>query len=335
MPILLATALLLAHTVPTAPAPAAVAPLDIHIGPATRLLVLSAHPDDETLGAAGLIRRVVTSGGKVRVLLMTSGDGFPQGVQLEDKIAHPTAADYRSYAALRERETLAAMSGLGVAPQQVTFLGFPDEGLCELASKYVSARVHAYESPYTDRVSPPATERVIRDVQYRGVDVRREIEQVVRSFAPTIVLLPHPGDEHPDHCSTHLFGREAFADLAQHGQLPHFRILHYLIHYRQWPVSADAGTGADLRPPAGFPQSQGQWRALRLNAAETDAKRRAIAAYASQMLVLGHFMPAFGRNTELFLEGEPASSPKCWCNGVNIATEVPTAKARRRPPRHS
>jgi LmbE family N-acetylglucosaminyl deacetylase len=41
-------------------------------------------------------------------------------------------------------------------------------------------------------------------VKYRVVDVRREIEEAVERFGPTLILLPHPKDDHPDHCSTHI-----------------------------------------------------------------------------------------------------------------------------------
>jgi len=44
-------------------------------------------------------------------------------------------------------------------------------------------------------------------------------------------------------------------------------------------------------------------------------------------------MLAFGRSNELFLEGEPASLPECWCDGENVATEVPPARYRRGPPK--
>ena len=45
----------------------------------TRLMVFSPHPDDESLAAAGLIQRVLSLGGSVKVVFMTSGDGFPKG----------------------------------------------------------------------------------------------------------------------------------------------------------------------------------------------------------------------------------------------------------------
>ena len=140
-----------------------------HLGIATdhstRLLVVAAHPDDETLGAGGLIRRVTAQGGAVRVVWMTSGDGFPEGVETAEGVTHPTPQDYRSYGGLREFEARAAMASLGVDRQSLTFLGFPDEGLCELASTYLSAKMQVFRSPYTGRISPPFTERVIRGVR--------------------------------------------------------------------------------------------------------------------------------------------------------------------------
>jgi LmbE family N-acetylglucosaminyl deacetylase len=231
----------------------AVPPLDLTIGPTTRLLVIAPHPDDETLGAAGLIRRVITRGGTVRVAWMTSGDGFPEGVETEDGITHPRPQDYRSYGTLRDREARAATGALGVTGRSLSFLGFPDEGLCELASTYLSAKARAFESPFTDRISPPLTEQLIRGVRYRGYDVRRELERLFVAFAPTVVASVHPEDEHPDHCSTHIFVHEALDALSAQGRTRP-RMLHYLIHYGHWPLTPDAGVGSELRPPAGFPQ---------------------------------------------------------------------------------
>jgi LmbE family N-acetylglucosaminyl deacetylase len=304
--------------------------LDIATDHSTRLLVVSAHPDDETLGAGGLMRRVAAQGGAVHVVWLTSGDGFPDGLETAEGVTHPTPQDYRSYGGLRESEARAALAFLGVDRRTLTFLGFPDEGLCELASTYLSAKMQAFRSPYTSRISPPFTERVIRGVRYRGSDVRRELERLLVEFSPTVVVIPHPEDAHPDHCSAHIFMREALDALAARGR-PRPRILHYLIHYQRWPLSADAGTGGDLQPPAGFPPAEGRWESLALTRDEAAAKKQALLVYRSQMLVIGRFMLAFARNNELFLEGEPASMPECWCNGENVATELPPSEYRRRP----
>jgi LmbE family N-acetylglucosaminyl deacetylase len=307
----------------------AVPPLDLTIGSATRLLVIAPHPDDETLGAAGLMRRVISRGGAVHVVWMTSGDGFPEGVETEEGITSPKLQDYRRYGRLREGEARAALGALGVNRRALSFLGFPDGGLCELASTYLSAKVHAFESPYTDRISPPLTEQVIRGVHYRGTDVRRELERILIAFAPTVLVTVHPEDEHPDHCSTHVFVREALDALFARAQ-GRPRVLQYLIHYGGWPLSAAAG--AELEPPAGFPAAEGRWASLTLQPDEIAAKKQALLDYRSQMLVIGRFMQAFARSNELYLEGEPASLPECWCeNGVDVATELSAGKYRRRP----
>ncbi|MGE5245345.1 MAG: PIG-L deacetylase family protein [Betaproteobacteria bacterium] len=317
---------------PAAGAAPRVRALALSVTPATRLLVVSPHPDDETLAAGGLIERVREAGGQVRVVVVTSGDAFAEGVETEDGISRPRPSDYRNYGTLRERETTAALELLGVASRDITFLGFPDDGLCQLASKYLSAKASPFSSPYTQRRSPPTTEQIVRGVAYRGIDVRRELERLFVEFAPTVLVIPHPEDEHPDHCSTHIFAREAI-DAVWPRRRTRPRIVQYLIHYGQWPMSAEAGAGSELRPPTAFPAREGRWASLKLTAAESVAKKRALLAYSSQMLVIGRFVLAFGRSNELFLEGEPASLPECWCSGENVATEVPPEKRVRRPPR--
>lgn len=328
--VLLATAGVAAQPVPP---PAGPRPIDVAITSSTRLLVLSPHPDDEVLGAGGLMRRVIAAGGRVRVVLLTSGDAFAEGVETLDGISSPTAGDYRDYGTKRESESLAALGRLGLDARSVTFLGFPDDGLCQLAKHYLSAR-RAFESPYTDRVRPPTTEQVIRGVRYRGVDVLREIERIMVEFEPTLLALPHPQDEHPDHCSTHVFGKDAVEALARRHESPRVRVLHYLVHYGQWPLSPDAGVGSVLSPPGGFPPNQGRWVSLALTDAEASLKKEALLAYPSQMLVIGRFMLAFGRTNELFLEGETASSPACWCaDGNNVNPDVSIPRGPRRSPR--
>ena len=57
---------------------------------ATRLLVIAPHPDDEVLGAGGLMQRVHATGGAVRVVYLTDGEGYPEGVMESDHTLKPT-----------------------------------------------------------------------------------------------------------------------------------------------------------------------------------------------------------------------------------------------------
>ena len=65
--------------------------------------------------------------------------------------------------------------------------------------------------------------------------------------------------------------------------------------------------------------------------AEAALKQRVIAAYPSQMAVMGRFLTAFARPDELFLEGAVMSPPECWCDGTHVATEAPPGRYRHVP----
>ena len=80
-----------------------------------RVLVLSPHPDDETLGCGGSLCGHVAAGDEVRVVFLTSGE-------LGDKGRDPAQT-----ARVREEEAAAAAAILGV--QHIEFWRQPDKGL--------------------------------------------------------------------------------------------------------------------------------------------------------------------------------------------------------------
>ena len=283
------------------------------VGP-VRALVISPHPDDATLAAGGLIQRIIRDGGSVRVIQMTGGDGFPKGVTTLNPRAHPDPIAYRLYGSLREREAIHALHRLGVGRSRIRLLGFPDEGLCLLAGTAPADR--PFTSPYTQREAPPASEQLIPGAMYRRDDLVRELTSLITVFHPTLIVLPHAGDEHPDHCATHLLIHQALAEAMRAGMRPP-RILHYVLHYPTWP-DAIAGDGLQTPPQNGH-AGEWQWRSLALTPNELTTKRHALDAYRSQQLVMADFMKAFERSNELFIEGEPPAPFPCWCNGDNIA----------------
>lgn len=278
-----------------------------------RAIVISPHPDDATLAAGGLMQRIIQRGGTVHVVQMTGGDGFPKGVTTLTPGLHPTPTSYRLYGDLREREAIRALRTLGVHRSRIRLLGFPDEGLCLLAEP---GSGEPLASPYTLRQSPPVTQQIIPGAMYRHDDVLSELTRLIEDVRPTLIVLPHSGDEHPDHCATHLLVHQALAAAVADGISPP-RLLHYILHYPSWPA-ADGGE-ATIAPPSAGHASDWTWMTFPLRPAEQAAKNKALDFYRSQMLVMPEFMKAFERTNELFLEGEPASPFPCWCNGENIA----------------
>ena len=100
-------------------------------GAAGGILVVSPHPDDETLGVGGLLRDLVGSGWAVRLASVTDGEA-----------AYPAAP---GLGAVRRRELSLALSRLGVAgATTVHRFGLPD------------GRVAAHEGPLATRLAPLA-----------------------------------------------------------------------------------------------------------------------------------------------------------------------------------
>ncbi|MEU1973503.1 bifunctional PIG-L family deacetylase/class I SAM-dependent methyltransferase [Microbacterium sp. NPDC019599] len=85
------------------------------------LIVVAAHPDDETLGAAGLIRRVRRAGGRVRVVVATDGEG-----------SHPDSPSHSPARLAKRRRSEARRAVDALADGiEVQFLGLPDGALSE------------------------------------------------------------------------------------------------------------------------------------------------------------------------------------------------------------
>ena len=267
----------------------------------TRLMVFSPHPDDETLGAGGLIQQVLRRGGEVKVIFMTSGDGYPEGVEMEDRIAHPTAQDYREYGTLRQKEALRVLATLGMKEKDIIFLGFPDGGLYSILSKYQSDDGPDYTSPFTLENRPPVPDVLLPNIEYNGEDLKREIRQLLTDFRPTLITTVHGRDQHPDHCSTYFFVWEALNELETKTPSFHPYLFTFLIHFGQWPMGEDAGFGSRLFSPQGFSEKEDQWVSLPLSPMEVETKRRALLLYRSQMLVMGRYLLSFARANELFL----------------------------------
>ncbi|MDQ0770854.1 LmbE family N-acetylglucosaminyl deacetylase/protein-L-isoaspartate O-methyltransferase [Pseudarthrobacter defluvii] len=84
-----------------------------------RFVVLAAHPDDETLGAGGLMASLAALGAAVEVVLCTAGEG-----------SHPDSPTTKpeQLAHTRLTEFAAALAALGLEGRW-TFIGLPDRGL--------------------------------------------------------------------------------------------------------------------------------------------------------------------------------------------------------------
>jgi LmbE family N-acetylglucosaminyl deacetylase len=223
---------------------------------ARRVVVLSAHPDDETLGAGGLIAACARSGAEIAVLVATDGEASHPGSP-----THPPA----ELAMIRRRELHAALGRL--APDaQLTFLGLPDGRL--------SGYEHVLAAELATAVDGPAT----------------------------LLITPWADDGHPDHEACARAGARVAAEReSQHWQFP--------VWAWHW---------AD---PAGTDLPRHRLRRFDLDAADSAAKRAALAEHVSQHAPLSdhpadaailapHVRAHFERPYECFVvDAAPAEQP--------------------------
>lgn len=118
------------------------------------VLVVAPHPDDETIGCGAAIARFCEEKQPLRIVIVTDGRASAKSARISpDELA-----------VLRRKETLSATGKLGVAEQDVIFLGYPD----------------GETTPFIDRIS-------------------HDIAAHIAGFAPSVIFSSHPLDEHCDH----------------------------------------------------------------------------------------------------------------------------------------
>jgi len=279
---------------------------ELQVPPHLRLLVFAPHPDDETLAAGGLIQRVLAKQGTVRVVFVTNGDGYVDGVRKEVNRSRTSRSDFIEYGRRRHDEAVSALHDLGLQAHDGVFLGFPDDGIDDLWAGHWSIR-KPYTSPYTRSDRPPYKDSLSQRVEYAGVDLEGELTRTLEDFRPDWILMPDPRDRHPDHCTTGVFVLDALRKLRHDATSPFSRteVLTYLVHYPDYPASPAwvkeiEGAGVGGSPTARRVLSAARWLNLPLSSTELAGKRAALGAYRSQVLVMNPFLKQFLRPIELF-----------------------------------
>ncbi len=201
-----------------------VATLDAILGTGG-LVVVAPHPDDESLGCGGLIALACAAGHAVRLVVLSDGCGSH---------THSRSHPPERLRALRETETLAAASELGLAAEHVRFLRLPDASVPSVGPEAEAAAA--------------------------------AVVAAARDCAAGAVCVTWGHDPHCDHQAA-----AAIVGLAR-PRLAEARVFAYPVWGWTLPPETEVGPA-----PAG----------IRLDVGRAgDAKRRAVAAHASQTTAL-------------------------------------------------
>lgn len=276
----------------------------------TRVMVLAPHADDESLATGQLIAAARRDGLPVSVVFLTNGDGFTRAAEetLADSGGLPDPSEYLELAQTRQVEARAAAAALGVPDGNLFFLGYPDRGLKEMLVEHWSAAA-PYRSPYTGRSTSPYPDSHHQAAPYAGETLLEDLEELMATFHPTLLAIPHPDDLHSDHWATSVFGRLAVLRLVAQGRLtsPGPRLLDYVVHAGPWPWPPWPAPYLPLTAPQSLATSGTVWEFRPGDRLSRHQKELAIASYRTQLKVSRGYLGAFDRANELIGEVSPSA----------------------------
>jgi len=208
-----------------------------------KVLVFSPHPDDETIAAAGFIYDSIQRGAEIKIVLVTDGNKH----HLKDR---------------RYEEFRQATSILGVSPENLLFLNYPDGQLKE----------------------------------ENQADLTAKLQEIIDQYEPQYIIYPSSRDSHPDHATT---GRLVENILKNNQKTTAYA---YLVHCRHWPQPKKRAYNLYLLPPIKFISFDDNWQKLILDNSALVKKREAVMAYQSQIRepILRSLMLSSIRQNELF-----------------------------------
>lgn len=264
-----------------------------------QVLLFVPHSDDESMAAAGLLQQAEAMGGNPQVVLVTGGDAFKLAAEAYYK-GRLRKDQYVTFGEHRLGESRSALQRLGLSTDQPIFLGFPDRGLDRLWMEcWHSAKPCASETTGATRVPYPQARRP--GAPYSGEELLREIEEILRSARPAVVVYPHPNEAHVDHWGLSNFVSAALEELRRtepDWQPPKEWL--YLVHRGDWPAPKGYRPHDELLPPEKLAGGMTTWLTRPLTEAEVERKREAINQYGSQTQILRRYMESFIRSNELF-----------------------------------
>lgn len=213
------------------------------------VLIIAPHSDDESLAAAGLLQQAEAEGADPHVVLITGGEAFIWSAKAHYRRWRLTSTDMLAFGEHRLLESQNALQALGLPPERLIFLGYPDR------------QVHHFWTGCWGQESPCTGPFVqVEDVRYEyarstgspfeGEVLLRELVELLSEMRPGLVVYPHPNDAHVDHWGLSAFVTAALEQLRRSDptwQPP--REWLYLVHRGQWPAPKGYRPGDPLLPP--------------------------------------------------------------------------------------
>ena len=178
------------------------------------ILIFCAHEDDDTADP-GIIEAATENYIPIHFVYFTSGDAGG----CDRFFMHSCdAARAMDFGEVRMQEARASLAHLGVAPENLFFLGLPDGGLEEIwfhhrhaSDPYLSVLLASEHSPYREASIP--------NLPYSRDAMIDAAKQFIQRFKPDMILTGHPDERHVDHRANNWIVVSAMQDLLREGAI--------------------------------------------------------------------------------------------------------------------
>ena len=226
------------------------------------LLVIGAHPDDETMFAGGTLAWAAGRGMAVQVLGVTRGEGGDRG--------EPPVTTQEHLGETREAEMRAAVTALGLGG--VEFLPYADPLVTHTGDE-------------------PAPSTALFRIDATPEEFTRAIVAVIRRVQPAVVITHGSNGEygHPQHIYTHEAVRRAFEAAGDAAQFPDVGEPYTPVALYTWAAHFPNGDDPRLERLLNA-DDRADWL-VTLDEALLDRKERAASAHLTQV-------PLFLRRSE-------------------------------------
>jgi N-acetyl-1-D-myo-inositol-2-amino-2-deoxy-alpha-D-glucopyranoside deacetylase len=239
----------------------------------TRLLVVSPHPDDEILIGCGIIQRVVSERGQVKIVFLTNGDASDGTVMYEHKYPNLYSENFLKIGIKRMEEALKVGLLLGLDGESLIFLGFPDRGLKRTLNDYYSPETSGFYSSIRTKVNYVPYDGAYKVHQpYSGENLYTDLTEIVKDFSPNMVITTHQNDTHKDHKVAAILMERLKKEFDFK-----WLLLTSVVHF---PRNLKVKNDGKFFLPKKFEGSE--WVVFNLNKTEIDKKRNLIKLYKSQ-----------------------------------------------------
>ncbi|MCE5214938.1 MAG: PIG-L family deacetylase [Methanobacterium sp.] len=288
-----------------------------------KILIFSPHPDDESLGTAGVIEKALEHNATVLVVEMTNGDLMSPD-EFKSYLNSINESDYPgSVGDLRQNETLNAVKALGLNQNDVIFLGYPDGGLKQLLEENWADDNLFHMNTGSNRYNhSPYNLCYEKNAPYSGSNVEKNVKQIIMDYKPDIVFYPDDNDYHSDHYATNAFVRYALLD-TNYSEASYT----YLIHHNNWPRSIGIPY-TNYIMPSEISSTEAHWLVNKLNKNQQNTKISAIFLYKTQMADMNLLLESFTRKNEFYSVYPPQIIRKV--NGTDsFQNNMPTSNFKK------